>query len=174
MKSSRWLIFLLAVMTLGFALTGCLAARRPVPNTPTNPQPIPTTPAPTVPSPSPAPNPKLTPGANDRAVAERIQRTVNEIPDITKSYVVVIGNTALIGVDINEATRGPIDEPLKQRIAAKAQGEERSITQVYVTADPNLVTRIRRLADSIIEGKPVTGLLNEVMEILQKLKPTAS
>ncbi len=174
MKSRRWLVSLVIVVVFSMAMTGCLAYRRPVPNTPANPQPAPDTPNPAVPMPSPAPNPNLTPGANDRSVAERVQRAVNEVPDVTKSYVVVVGNTALIGVDINESKRGPVDEELKQRIAQKAEAQEKSITTVYVTADPNLVTRVRRLADSITEGKPISGLLNEIMEILQKLKPTGS
>ncbi|NLW17069.1 MAG: hypothetical protein GX033_05410, partial [Firmicutes bacterium] len=121
----------LTVLALVIAsLAGCMPMRRPAPT------PTPNTPV--------APQPDQ---QNVQAtVADRVVKLVNAMPEVKSSYALVVGNVAMVGVDLRDQLSGDKENELKSRISANTKKEIPELAEVWVTSDPDLVTRIRDLA----------------------------
>jgi len=104
--------------------------------------------------------------ATGQKIAERVTKDVNVVKSAT---VIVTGNQAWIGVDVGGNVE--VDDRLKESISNVAKEVEPNIQTVYVTADADLVTRLRNIANDIAAGKPVSGFLNELMEIAGRISP---
>ncbi len=149
-----------AVVLIVASLTGCMPFRRPAPT----PTPTPDTPM--------APQPEQ---QNVQAtVADRIMKLVNAMPEVKASYALVVGNVAMVGVDLRDRLSGDKENELKSRISAETKKQFPELAEVWVTADPDLVTRIRELAGRISRGEPITGFFDQITEIAKKLQPQGS
>ncbi len=149
----------LTVLALVIAsLAGCMPMRRPAPT------PTPNTPV--------APQPDQ---QNVQAtVADRVVKLVNAMPEVKSSYALVVGNVAMVGVDLRDQLSGDKENELKSRISANTKKEIPELAEVWVTSDPDLVTRIRDLAGRISRGEPITGFFDEITNIAKKLQPQGS
>ena len=161
---------------------GCTAARKPVPPPP---PPGPTTiPAP-APTPVPAPTPPGTTGlvppgtvtpaptpAGANREAQRMATLVARIRDVRSATVVISGNTANVGLDIAGKVTGARTDAVKREAATVIRREDPRITTVYVATDADTVSRIRRVADGIARGTPVSSFVNELAAIQRRITPT--
>lgn len=57
---------------------------------------------------------------------------------------------------------------------AEALKEDPQGANALVTADPDLVQRIRELSDDINKGRPLSGLTDELAEIAGRISPQPS
>lgn len=57
---------------------------------------------------------------------------------------------------------------------AQALHEDPQGANALVTADPDLVQRIRELADHINKGRPISGLADELADIAGRISPQPS
>ncbi len=155
----RLLLLLVLVLVLS-SMAGCAIYRRPAPNQQGQPAPN----APAVP-----PNAQVQP-----SIADQIVRTVNAIEGVKGSYAVVLGNVAMVGVDLKDRLSGEQERELKTRVADEVERQIPNLAEVWVSADPDLVVRIRGLAERIARGEPISGFMDEITELLQKLQPQGS
>ncbi|HBK84837.1 MAG TPA: hypothetical protein DDZ53_02255 [Firmicutes bacterium] len=150
-------IFSLVVMLIIASLAGCMPFRRPTPTpTPTNPI-------------TPTPQSTVQPTAADRVI-----KIVNAMPEVKTSYALVVGNVAMVGVDLRDKLTADKENALKTRISADTKRQMPELAEVWVTSDPDLVTRIRNLASRISRGEPITGFFDEITNIAKKLQPKGS
>jgi len=173
------LLFTLAAAPLA---GGCTVQRKPVPTPPPGgiaPAPAPT-PGPAA-TPAPAPSPPgtiVTPGpvtpapADGNREAQRMATLVARIRDVRSATVVLSGNTANVGLDIAGNVTGARTNAIKREAANVIRREDPRITTVYVATDADTVSRIRRVADGIARGTPVSGFVNELAEIQRRITPT--
>lgn len=161
------LIVAAVMVSILLNLAGCMPMRRPAP-----------TPAPTPTNPENQLDPRNTaPGQNQNVqatTADRVVRLVNAMPEVKGSYALVVGNVAMVGVDMRDRLSGDKENELKDRISAETKRQMPELAEVWVTADPDLVTRIRDLASRIGHGEPITGFFEEISEIAKKLQPQAT
>jgi len=175
-------VLLIGVMILT-SMAGCkTATKKPAPArytpTPTRPAPAPskatptpgyTTPAPTAPTaPTPAPVRKPT---TESMRASRVAASVARIPEVNKATVVISGTTALVGVDMKAKVQGTHEKDVKKKIEKAVKDTDKSITRVYVTADPDLYKRIDNIARGISEGRPVSEFAKQISEIIKRITP---
>ncbi|MDA8212272.1 MAG: YhcN/YlaJ family sporulation lipoprotein [Clostridia bacterium] len=162
-------ILVAAVLTLG----GC-APRKPIPAPPappTAPAPPPaTTPAPGAVTPAPV---VPAPGTQARAAdaADDIARKAAAIDGVNRAYVVVVGNVALIGVDLKKNIEGAKVERIRELAASRAKEDPRIVNAVVET-DPDAVGRIQGMARGIAEGRPISDFFKEIGEFFNRAKPT--
>ncbi len=136
------------------AAAGCTAARKPAPS-------------PTETAPAPTDNTNMT--TTDKQKAERITQKATQVKGVRKAVAVVSDKSAFIGLDL-ESVEGEADKSVKDEVAKQVKAAESSLETVNVTSDPDLVTRLRNIADGIDEGKPVTTFSEELAEIGRKIK----
>lgn len=173
------LALLAVLLVVIFTIGGC-APRKPIPTPPappTAPAPPGTTPAPGTVTPAPGavtPAPVVpAPGTQARAAdaADDIARRVAAIDGVNKAYVVVVGNVALLGLDLKKNIEGAKVESIREQAASRAKQDPRIVNAVVET-DPDAVGRIQGMARGIAEGRPISDFFKEIGEFFNRAKPT--
>lgn len=156
---------LVLVLLAGFMVfsTGCTALRKPLP--PGAPE------GQVAPSPPPAADTMPSDPAELKKIAEKISAAVLKVPGVNAATVVVAGTTAYVGIDQKAGLDKGETERIKSEAAVEAKKAEPRLSAVYVSSDPDVVTRIRRIADGIAAGQPVSAFDRELTEITRRLKP---
>ena len=63
------------------------------------------------------------------------------------------------------------EEDLKRKIENVVKNTDNHISNVSVTANPNLFTRISNMSRDIRSGNPISGFAKEFQEILRRINP---
>ena len=147
--------FLLTLFLSTCLISGCTPARKP-------------TPSPTKTAPTPTDKTKMT--TPDKKRAKKIAVKVTQVNGVQKVVVVVTDKTAFIGLDL-ESREEAAATKIKEEVARRVKASEPNLKTVNVTADPDLVTRLRKIADGINKGKPVSSFSRELNEIGREIKP---
>lgn len=108
---------------------------------------------------------------NSRELARKIADRVEDIEGINRAYVLISGDTAIVGVNMDNEAEGQIARDLKDRIERVVKKVDNDIDNVSITADPDLLTRIRNMFEDIDEGNPIEGFANQFEEILRRITP---
>ncbi|MHB8170235.1 MAG: YhcN/YlaJ family sporulation lipoprotein [Thermincolia bacterium] len=163
--------FSVLVLLIGVSLlSGCPPQRKPEEVIPTPP------PGPT----APAPNPQITPDpvvpgprtqVQARDAADDIADKVATVRGVNKASVVVVGNVALIGLDLDKDVEKAQTEAIRERAATQAKDDPRIVNAV-VESDPDSVARIQKIADGVRKGRPISEFFTEIGEFFNRLKPT--
>lgn len=166
------IIVLLLIFIAVFTFTGCSIARRPAPK-PSVPQEERNMQTPT-PDRNSDGDLRSTPSTpNERTLASKLARAAETVDGVKSATVVVSGSTAFVGLDLDSDAEKDLKE-IKNRTADVVKRTDSSIKAVNVTADPNLVTRLKKLAKGIQEGRPVSSFAEELAEIARKISPETS
>ncbi len=184
MKRTTLLILCAA---LAVALAGC--ASNPASPLPT-PSPVsPTMMPPTdsmMPSTSMMPDGALTPGsttmpeaagmispADAKAAAKKVSDEVVKLSEIDKATTMIVGNTALIGVNFTAQYKGQMTTRIKDMVIDRAKKAAPQLKKVAVTADPDLLARIQAMADQMTDGTDSAQVSTEFSEIVNRIAPNA-
>ncbi|SHH70600.1 sporulation lipoprotein, YhcN/YlaJ family [Caloranaerobacter azorensis DSM 13643] len=106
------------------------------------------------------------------ARAEKIADSIVDLPGVNDATVVITGNTALVGVDIEKELEGKVVTDLKKQIVTRVKQTDKDIKNVTVTADPDLFERIDDIAQEINRGRGMSEFADEVKEIIRRITPS--
>lgn len=104
--------------------------------------------------------------------AEKIADSIVDLPGVDDATVVITGNTALVGVDIEDELEGKVVTDLKKQIVTRVKQIDKNIENVTVTADPDLFERIDDIAQEINRGRGMNEFTDEVKEIIRRITPS--
>jgi len=164
--SGSHLLALTLIITMLFsilAVSGCGIERRPAP---TQPAPGPATPAPAQPNQAAQP-------AQETQRAQMLAQKISSMEEINAATVVVVQNSAWVGVDMKAGTAANMTDQTKNRITELVKAEDNAIQTVFVTADADTVTRLRNIAQSVAAGQPLSGFITELNEMGRRITPSA-
>ncbi len=177
MRRAKLLILCLAVTAL---LAGCASnAKMPLPTpSPTDMVGPTMMPADTT-GPMTSPMPDTTnPGGMDmmsaeetKEAAKRISDEVVKLSEINKATTVIVGDTAIVGVNFDAQYRGQLTTRIKDMVQERAKKAVPGIQKVAVTADPDLMTRVQAIMTKIESGSSATDVGSEFTEILNRINP---
>ena len=168
MKRRLFFILLASLLVLSLA-AGCAPQRRPAPDT--TPAPQQRTPLPGTPEGPGNRVPNADPREDARR-ADRLEDRIEDMKEVKDVTVVVNGSTAYIGIDMDAKLQGRLTDTLKQKVVDRAKEVDKMLTQVYVSADSDTVTRLEELAEDIEDGKPISGIIREIDEMFRRPAPT--
>lgn len=100
-----------------------------------------------------------------------ISEKLTDIDGIKNATVIITGNTALIGVDIPADTQDDKIKELKNKVESTTKNTDKDIDNVAITADADIVTRIKNMGKDITNGKPISGFGEEIEEIIKRITP---
>lgn len=137
---------------------------------------VPRTTRQTVPrTPTTPPAPDVTPTRVDnRQYTDRAAKIANKVADLNEvesATCVITGNTAMIGVQFSDQYKGKMTDAIKKKIDQVVKKTDPRIDRVAVTADPDVVNRIRDIFRDIGKGKPISGFAEEINELLNRIQP---
>ncbi|MCL2338212.1 MAG: YhcN/YlaJ family sporulation lipoprotein [Firmicutes bacterium] len=158
MKAKRfWVLALGLFIAASFFCGGCGVTRKPLP-----PQPVPNQ--------TPMQTPTQT-GVTDNGKAGRIAREADKVNGVNKSTVVVSGNKAFIGLDINPNIKGNQVKAVENAVCKRIKGVESSINTVYVTSNAGFVTQVKDIARGIGSGRAITDFDRELKDLGRQITP---
>jgi len=178
-RGKSFLVWLLVLLTMAL-LAGCRApARKPLPS------PAPNTPTPSENAPSPAPTPRTTPApaparqpmptqpADVARLQDKLAAEAEKVPGVRRAWVALTGTTALVGAELkSDVPRGQGDAAgVKNEIATRLRRAEPRLTGVAVATDAASVARIRKIAEGIRAGKPVSTFTRDLNDLMRKMAP---
>lgn len=165
MKMIKMFPVLVSVLIIGLLLpAGCAIARKPVPQN--QPNGVYQTPA-------PAQNPMPTNPAEVSKIASNLSGVAARVPGVNGATVVITGTTAYVGVDQKAGLEKSETDRIKRDVSDEVKKAETRLTAVFVSSDPDIVTRLRRIADGVAAGQPISSFADELTEIAKRLSPTA-
>ena len=104
------------------------------------------------------------------AVARHLEALAKSVPGVKDARCVVFGNTAVVGVDVDETLDRSRVGTLKYSVAEAFRKDPYGI-DAFVTADMDLNARIREIRADIEAGHPVAGFIEELTDIIGRIMP---
>ena len=95
---------------------------------------------------------------------------INRISEIDKSYVVVDGDDAVVGLTFDASYRGGLTERIASMVRQKLVTLDPALEDIEVTAEPELVKLIQALADKLASGATIEQLEDEFEGIYDQIK----
>ncbi|MBT2665945.1 YhcN/YlaJ family sporulation lipoprotein [Bacillus sp. ISL-4] len=105
-----------------------------------------------------------------RQTAERLTGLAKSIPEVNDATAVVLGKYAIVGIDIDQDIERSQVGTIKYSVGETLKHDPEGANALIV-ADPDINERIREVARDIKDGKPVTGILNELADITSRVIP---
>ncbi len=100
--------------------------------------------------------------------AGQIEANVSRISEIDECRVVVVGNTALVGIEFEDAYQGEVTERIREMVAAEVMKADPGIQTVAVTAADDDVDDIFDISDKIKGGGSMAeDLATRIEEIVR-------
>ncbi len=108
-----------------------------------------------------------------QAVAQRMVNIAVSVPQVQNAAAISLGKYTIVGIDVDPTLdRGRVGT-VKYTVA-QALREDPQGSRALVTADVDLVQRIRELNEDIRNGRPAGGIMEELAEIAARISPQPS
>ena len=105
-----------------------------------------------------------------RETANRLADLAVRVPQVNDATVIVMGNTAIVGIDVNAKLDRPRVGTIKYTVAEALKHDPYGKTAVVV-ADPDIVQRLREMNQDIKRGRPIAGFAEELADIAGRFVP---
>lgn len=158
--------FFLTALLCSTLVVGCTPAKKPAP-APEN-RPNRTAPAPT-PAKKPAPMP--TSSREMHKLATKLAAEAAKVNGVKEATVVLSNTMAYVGIDLQANIEAGKTNSIKKEVADRVKNADKRLTRVYVSSDTDVVTRIKKVAKGIEQGKPFSSFTREIAEIGRRIAP---
>lgn len=105
-------------------------------------------------------------------IARHLVDVANSVPDVNDATALVIGQYAIVGIDVNKDLDRSRVGTIKYTVSEALKNDPYSVNAI-VTADTDITERIRKVQQHMQNGRPVEGILEELSEIVNRLMPEA-
>lgn len=111
-------------------------------------------------------HPYTTGNTKQHAAADRAASVAAKVPGVTHATAVVHGKDVVVGLDINNVTRGraKIERDVQRAVKSAEPGYN-----VHVTADRGIHQRVRTLNDRVRAGHPIHTLTQDVGVLIRDI-----
>ncbi|MGD8189989.1 YhcN/YlaJ family sporulation lipoprotein [Brevibacillus ginsengisoli] len=107
---------------------------------------------------------------SSQAKAQRLAELASRVKNVNGATAVVLGRYAVVGINIKPTLERSEVGVVKYSVA-EALKEDPQGANAIVTADPAIVQRLREMGADIRQGRPVTGIMEELGDIVGRLMP---
>jgi YhcN/YlaJ family sporulation lipoprotein len=107
---------------------------------------------------------------DSRAVADHLEKLASSIPRVQSAHCVVVGNTAVVGINVSpELDRSKVGT-VKYAVAEALRKDPFGVNAI-VTADMDLDQRLRDIRDNVRGGRPISGFAEQMADIIGRIMP---
>lgn len=103
-------------------------------------------------------------------ISEHLVELASSIPNVNDATAVVLGNFAVVGIDVNAKLDRSRVESIKYSVAESLQHDPYGANAVVV-ADADTFERLRQMGQEIQDGRPILGILDELAQIVGRIMP---
>ncbi|GAA4715392.1 YhcN/YlaJ family sporulation lipoprotein [Brevibacillus fulvus] len=109
---------------------------------------------------------------SSQATAQRLVQLASSVRNVQDATAVVFGKWAVVGIDVG-ANMDRSDVGITKYSVAEALKEDPQGANALVTADPDIVQRLREMSADIANGRPIAGFAEELADIVGRIIPQA-
>lgn len=106
-----------------------------------------------------------------QAIKDAITTEITQANDI---WVMVGGDMAYIALDIKADDTAKETTDIKEEVAQIVFNTDSDITDVYISADADTLTRAKDIFKDLTNGKPIAGMTDEITNMFTRITPTHS
>jgi len=103
-------------------------------------------------------------------ISKRLVNLATSIPNVNDATAVVIGNYAIVGIDVNAKIDRSQVGSIKYSVAESLKKDPYGANAVVV-ADADTTQRLREIQADIKNGRPIQGIMEELSDIAGRLMP---
>lgn len=103
-------------------------------------------------------------------VSHHLVDLATSIPNVKDATAVVLGNYAIVGIDVKENLDRSEVGATKYSVAESLKNDPYG-ANAMVVADPDITARLREIQEDIKNGEPFQGIINELADISGRLMP---
>lgn len=107
---------------------------------------------------------------SDEERAQHLANLASDIPNVNGATAVVVGNMAVVGIDIDANVERSQVGTIKYSVSESLKRDPHGAGAVVV-ADPDLNARLKEVRNDMKAGKPVRGIMNELADIVGRIIP---
>lgn len=130
------------------------------------------------PSPSPQQNQSIRAKQSDvkkeitdpNQVTAHLEQLAMSVNGVQNAHCVVFGNTAIVGIDVDEKLERSRVGTIKYSVAEALHKDPYGI-DALVSADIDIAERLREIGNDIRAGNPITGFAEEMADIIGRIIP---
>lgn len=105
-----------------------------------------------------------------QANSKHLVDIANKVPHVRGASAVALGKYAIVAIDVDPTLDRARVGTIKQTVS-EALKEDPKGANALVTADVDLMQRIRNLNKDISQGRPISGIMNELAAIAARIAP---
>lgn len=99
-----------------------------------------------------------------------LENLVKQVDGVKDAHCVVLGNTAIVGIDVDSKMERARVGTIKYTVA-EALRKDPNGAGAIVTADVDMSQRLTEIGNKIREGHPVSGFATELADIIGRIIP---
>jgi YhcN/YlaJ family sporulation lipoprotein len=103
-------------------------------------------------------------------ISKRLVKLATSIPNVNDATAVVIGNYAIVGIDVNAKIDRSQVGSIKYSVAESLRKDPYGAKAVVV-ADADTTARLKEIQGDINKGRPVQGIMEELADVAGRLMP---
>src|SRR3954466_15431129 len=103
-------------------------------------------------------------------ISKRLVSLATSIPNVNDATAVVLGNYAIIGIDVDKNLDRSEVGSIKYSVAESLKNDPHG-ARAIVVADPDINARLKEIGEDIQKGEPLEGIINELADIAGRVIP---
>ncbi len=104
-------------------------------------------------------------------VETKVAKRIDAIPGVNGATVLLANRTAYVGVGLDRNVSDADQTRIKHEVIRVTKQTDRSVTDVYVSADPGAVHQLQTFAGEVNRGQPVTGTWDRFQSMINRIWP---
>ncbi|MFC4103935.1 YhcN/YlaJ family sporulation lipoprotein [Paenibacillus xanthanilyticus] len=108
--------------------------------------------------------------SSPKQVAAHLELLAKQIPGVKGAHCVVMGNTAVVGIDVDGKLERSRVGTLKYAVAEAFRKDPYGVDAI-VTADMDLAQRLQEVRADWNRGRPIAGFAEEMADIIGRIVP---
>jgi YhcN/YlaJ family sporulation lipoprotein len=100
-----------------------------------------------------------------------LERAVEQVQGVKDATVVISGNTAYVGLDLDNNTNTVNNTNIKNNVTQQIRASNTNINTVYVSTETGFMDRLRDVGTGIRGGRPISGFTTELRDMVRRINP---
>lgn len=106
---------------------------------------------------------------NWQTEAQKVEQSINQLSEVSESWVAISGNTALVGVKFDSAYQGEMTDRIREMISGLVKQADPNIQVVAVTATEEDVNKIFEISDRVRGGGAFENFKDDIVGIVRNI-----
>lgn len=104
-------------------------------------------------------------------VADRAAEKIAGLPEVDSANVFVTYNNAYVAAKLNPSARNKLTKDVEDKIKRDVKSTDKNIDNVYVSVNPDFYKQMNDYNRDIRNGKPISGLFNQISDSIRRAFP---